>query len=258
MDDQDAELRQFIQPVGDVDAATRFYAAAFRFAAKFTDGDRFAALHAGTVTLALTGPAEDITGGRSAPALRVSDVAAALRAVVAAGGAVAREAEQGPHEVRAVVQDPWGNLVVVYAPTPVLPPKRTGIDHFSPTVSDAETSAAWYARVLGLERLPGMVRHHAGGSEGYAILLKDPGTGELIGLHQHDGSDPDRFDERRSGLDHLAWGVPSRADLDRWASWLDQLGIGHSGITEVGGSRPYSLIVFRDPDNIQLELIARG
>lgn len=123
MDEREAQLRQVIQPVGDVAAATRFYGAAFGFAAKFTDGDRFAALDAGAVTLALAGPVEDITGGRSAPALRVSDVTAALRAVVAAGGAVACEAQQGPHEVRAVVRDPWGNLLVVYAPIPVLPPK---------------------------------------------------------------------------------------------------------------------------------------
>jgi len=116
MDDQDAQLKQVVQPVGDVAAAMQFYGAAFGFAAKFTDGDRFAALDAGAVTLALAGPAEDVTDGRAAPVVKVADVAAALRQVVAAGGAVLREAERGPHEVRAVVQDPWGNLVVVYAP----------------------------------------------------------------------------------------------------------------------------------------------
>jgi catechol 2,3-dioxygenase-like lactoylglutathione lyase family enzyme len=136
-------------------------------------------------------------------------------------------------------------------------PKRTGIDHFSPTVSDVEASAAWYARVLGLERIPGVVPHHGTGSEGYAILLKDPNTGELIGLHQHEGSEAGRFDETRSGLDHLAWGVPSRADLVLWVEWLDQLEIDHSGITDKRGTRSYSVVVFRDPDNIQLELISR-
>ena len=116
MDNQDAQLKQVVQPVGDVAAATQFYRAAFGFAAKFTDGDRFAALDAGAVTLALAGPAEDITDGVAAPAVKVADVAAALRQVAAAGGTVVREPQQGPHEVRAVVQDPWGNLVVVYAP----------------------------------------------------------------------------------------------------------------------------------------------
>jgi catechol 2,3-dioxygenase-like lactoylglutathione lyase family enzyme len=138
------------------------------------------------------------------------------------------------------------------------PPRRTGIDHFSPTVSDVEASAAWYAQVLGLERIPGQVPHHGGDGAGYAVLLKDPLTGELIGLHQHEGSEAGRFDETRSGLDHLAWGVPSRADLELWVGWLDELKIEHSGITDMSGSRAYSVVVFRDPDNIQLELIARG
>jgi predicted enzyme related to lactoylglutathione lyase len=115
MDDQDAQLRQVVQPVGDVAAAAQFYEAAFGFAVKFTDGDRFAALDAGAVTLALAGPAEDVTDGAAAPAVKVPDVAGVLRQVVAAGGALVRKAEKGPHEVRAVVQDPWGNLVVVYA-----------------------------------------------------------------------------------------------------------------------------------------------
>lgn len=32
------------------------------------------------------------------------------------GGAIVREPEQGPHEVRAVPRDPWGNTVVIYGP----------------------------------------------------------------------------------------------------------------------------------------------
>ena len=60
------------------------------------------------------------------------------------------------------------------------------------------------------------------------------------------------------GLDHMAWGVASRQELERWAQWLDALQVEHSGITDVTGQRSYSVIVFRDPDNIQLELIARS
>ena len=41
----------------------------------------------------------------------------AVRLIVdQAGGSVLRPAEQGPHEVRAVARDPWGNTVVVYGP----------------------------------------------------------------------------------------------------------------------------------------------
>jgi glyoxylase I family protein len=47
--------------------------------------------------------------------------------------------------------------------------------------------------------------------------------------------------------------VPSRADLETWQAHLQQLGVTHSPIAD----RPYgSVLVFRDPDNIQLELFA--
>ena len=45
------------------------------------------------------------------------------------------------------------------------------------------------------------------------------------------------------------------ADLDAWASWLDSLGVVNSGVVDTGDPVPYSVVVFRDPDNIQLELI---
>ena len=44
------------------------------------------------------------------------------------------------------------------------------------------------------------------------------------------------------------------ASLDAWASWLDELGIEHSGVIDTDKPMPYSVVVFRDPDNIQLEL----
>ena len=53
----------------------------------------------------------------------------------------------------------------------------------------------------------------------------------------------------------MSWAVASRADLDAWASWLDSLGVANSGVVDTGNPVPYSVVVFRDPDNIQLELI---
>jgi glyoxylase I family protein len=48
--------------------------------------------------------------------------------------------------------------------------------------------------------------------------------------------------------------VPGRADLDAWAAWLDSQGVPHSGVNDTDDSIPYSTLIFRDPDNIQLEL----
>jgi predicted enzyme related to lactoylglutathione lyase len=110
------KIGNVLHPVADVDAAVRFYADVFGLAAKFVDGDRYAALDAGGTTLALAGPAEDVTGGVAAASFKVPDVAAALAELVRAGGSVLRDPERGPHEVRAVARDPWGNTVVVYGP----------------------------------------------------------------------------------------------------------------------------------------------
>jgi predicted enzyme related to lactoylglutathione lyase len=111
-----ARIGNVLQPVTDVAAAAGFYDRVFGFTTKFTDGDRYAALDGGSITLALAGPAEDVTGGRAAASIKVRDVRDALEAVVQAGGSVVRSPEAGPHELRAVVLDPWNNALVIYGP----------------------------------------------------------------------------------------------------------------------------------------------
>jgi len=115
--EQDARISQVLHPVADVAAAVDFYGKAFGFSVAFTDADRYAALDAGPIKLALAGPAEDVTGGEPAASIKVADVGAAVDAFVAAGGSVVRAPEQGPHELRAVMRDPWGNPIVVYGRT---------------------------------------------------------------------------------------------------------------------------------------------
>lgn len=71
------------------------------------------------------------------------------------------------------------------------------------------------------------------------------------------GSQSDRFDERRIGLDHVEFLVPSRTALDDWAEHLDRIGVVHSGIKEPEyGSA--AMVTLRDPDNIQLEFYWPG
>jgi predicted enzyme related to lactoylglutathione lyase len=79
---------------------------------KFQDGSRYAALDGGGVSIGILGPGEDVADGRVAASFRVPDVHAAVEKAVAAGAAVLRAPESGPHEIRAVVTDPWGNAVV--------------------------------------------------------------------------------------------------------------------------------------------------
>ncbi|MEJ2865879.1 VOC family protein [Actinomycetospora flava] len=132
-------------------------------------------------------------------------------------------------------------------------PGLTNIHHYSPTVSDVETSAAWYERVLGMSRVPAPFPHWGDEEGGYAVVLLHP-AGFLIGLHHHHARLEGGFDERKTGLDHVAFGVASRADLDTWATWLDTCGVAHDGVQDAKDPMPYSTLVFRDPDNIQLEL----
>ena len=63
----------------------------------------------------------------------------------------------------------------------------------------------------------------------------------------------DGFDEDRTGLDHLSFAVDSRADLDAAAAMLDERGIGLGGVKDIGLG---SILEFRDPDGIALELFA--
>jgi glyoxylase I family protein len=76
----------------------------------------------------------------------------------------------------------------------------------------------------------------------------------LIGLHQHATPAPaERFSEHRVGLDHVAFGCADRAELQRYARRLDELGIEHGEIKD----RSYgSGVSFRDPDGIALEFFA--
>ncbi|MDH3755011.1 MAG: VOC family protein [Acidimicrobiia bacterium] len=127
-------------------------------------------------------------------------------------------------------------------------PSITGISHVDLSVTDLEASDAWYRELLGAIPLFG------GRSDDHDLDVRyilEPSSGVVIGLEQHDANPGTPFDERRVGLDHLAFNVASRAELDRWVARLDERDIPHSGITE---QDPWDVLVFRDPDNIQLEL----
>ncbi len=66
----------------------------------------------------------------------------------------------------------------------------------------------------------------------------------------------DQFDEFRVGLDHLRFAVSSREELDCAVQLLDQRSVPHGGIEDMGKEVGLSVLAFRDPDTIQLELTA--
>jgi len=108
-------VNSVLYPARDVDAAVAFYGEVLGLPVKFQDGSRYAALDAGGVSIGILGPEEDVADGRVAASFRVPDVHAAVERAVGAGAAVVRAPETGPHEIRAVVTDPWGNPIVFAA-----------------------------------------------------------------------------------------------------------------------------------------------
>jgi catechol 2,3-dioxygenase-like lactoylglutathione lyase family enzyme len=131
-------------------------------------------------------------------------------------------------------------------------PTVAGIHHVSITVTDIERSVPWYKEVLGLEEL--MQEKHPDGG-GYAIVLGKPDWSMCVGLHVHDANEAEVFAESRTGLDHVGFLVPSRAELDAWQTRLTELGVEQSPITDMDG---FAVLVFRDPDNVQLEFMSIG
>ena len=119
----------------------------------------------------------------------------------------------------------------------------TGIHHVALTVVDADASASFYTAVLGLAE---------------AFRIDDEtlcarvlaGDGFLLGVRHYKHHDKDRFSEFRTGLDHLAFGVPDRASLAALEARLDELGVTYTPAAET----PLGpVVVFRDPDGIQVE-----
>jgi glyoxylase I family protein len=124
-----------------------------------------------------------------------------------------------------------------------------GVHHFRLTVSDVSRSVAFYTEVLGFRKLMDL---------NPGAFLSNGAIGLGIGPHP----DPtralqnDRFDENRIGLDHMSFGVSTRRDLDDAVTVLDRRGVPHSEVRDLGEAFGIAILIFRDPDNIQLELSA--
>ncbi len=132
------------------------------------------------------------------------------------------------------------------------------LHHLALTVTDVDRSVRWYEAVFGIRFRTDVP--HAGGVG--KLLADDPGQ-LMIVLHRHDTNDGKRFGETATGLDHAGFMVPSRGDLTAWQAHLESNGVVRADVADTPltqspiADEPYgSVLVFRDPDNIQLELFA--
>jgi glyoxylase I family protein len=132
-----------------------------------------------------------------------------------------------------------------------MPRSLRDVHHIGLTVVDLEVSAAWYERVLGFRRTGGW--DDPEGRWRKAFLVHD-GLRTRLGLAEHASSPGGPFDETRTGLDHVAFGVADRAELDEWSVYLTGEGVAVSPVAPSNSIEGAYVLVFRDPDNIQLEL----
>lgn len=127
-------------------------------------------------------------------------------------------------------------------------PSITGASHVALTVADMDASAQWYQRVFGWQ----VLRRFAAGEAGTPrVLLFDPGSGFALALCQPEDGAGGAFDHRRTGLDHFALNVPDDGELNRWLVHLDDAGVPHSPVRDIGIGK---FVSFEDPDGIQFEL----
>jgi glyoxylase I family protein len=123
-------------------------------------------------------------------------------------------------------------------------PTMPAITHVAVTVNDLAVSVPWYTELFGSEPV---LDENTGPFHHTVYLLGNT----LFGVHgfpQLESTQP--FEERRPGLDHVAFGCANRAELEEWVLRLDELGIKHGGIVDAHYGSGLS---FRDPDNIALE-----
>ena len=120
------------------------------------------------------------------------------------------------------------------------------ITHVALTVSDLSTSRPWYEKLFDAKPV---LDEDTGPFHHVVWLIGST----LLGIHQFPDPEAGDFNERRVGLDHVAFQCANRGELEEQAKRLEELGIKHGGIVDA----PYgSGVSFRDPDNIALEFFA--
>ena len=126
----------------------------------------------------------------------------------------------------------------------------TGFHHLALTVRDLDTSTSWYEQLFDLELVI-----DEPGDERRAKVYRLRGTTRMLGLVEHRSNDGAGFRHDRTGLDHAAFSVLTRADVDVWAQRLDAAGIEHSGRIDIPTG---AILNFADPDGIALSIFYEG
>ena len=123
------------------------------------------------------------------------------------------------------------------------------VHHVTLTVSDVKRSTEFYRNVLGFQMIVEFEPRVAL-TNGSVLLVLTPPPDPARAIAG------DRFDENRIGLDHVSLLVRDKAALEAAAGLLDERGVSHGQIKDLGPGFAIYVMALRDPDNIQLELTA--
>ncbi len=132
------------------------------------------------------------------------------------------------------------------------------IHHLRLTVTDLERSRQFYTGLLGFQVVvESPPPDDPSAAEAFKILFGGVvmTRGNLLMGLRPMAPTGDRFSPDRVGLDHLSFGVASRADLEQAVRLFDEHGVAHGEITSLP-SFAIDVLPFADPDGVQLELTA--
>jgi glyoxylase I family protein len=118
-----------------------------------------------------------------------------------------------------------------------------GMSHVSLTVTDLDAARTFWTEVMGFE---------VAVDSPSLIILVEARAEVLIACVTHEAGDPARFDERRVGLDHVAFEVDTVEELRGWEARLTERGVSVAPIVE----SPFGAhLNVRGPEHLAIELL---
>ncbi len=123
------------------------------------------------------------------------------------------------------------------------------VHHYVFTVTDVNRASNFYTSLLGFHVVMDLDPAVLLSNGSVLLTLKPPSDPEQA-------ISDDAFNENRVGLDHVSLSVDSYDELDQAVHLLDERGVPHGEIKDLGPDLGIHVLAFRDPDNIQIELTA--